>query len=60
MEQTELSNWEMQKSILKEKFAALTDNDLMFAEDKRDEMFTRLQIKLSKSEEELRKIITSL
>ena len=61
MESTKLTNhWEVQKSILKQKFAALTDNDLMFADGKKDEMFGRLQIKLNKSAEELRNIITSL
>ena len=50
-------NWDEQKGILKLKFAALTDNDFMFAEGKKDEMFGRLQIKLSKTEEELRRII---
>ena len=45
---------------LKEKFATLTDNDLMFAEGKKEEMLGRLQIKLGKSKEELHKIIASL
>jgi len=61
MKSTEIKgNWEEQKGILKQKFAALTDNDLMFAEGKKEEMFGRLQIKLSKSKEELRKIISAL
>jgi len=61
MNSTEIKgNWEEQKGILKQKFAALTDNDLMFAEGKKEEMFGRLQIKLSKSKEELRKIISTL
>jgi uncharacterized protein YjbJ (UPF0337 family) len=53
-------NWNEQKGKLKQKFATLTDNDLMFAEGKQDEMFGRLQIKLGKSKEELRKIIAGL
>ena len=58
MNATEIDgNWDEQKGILKLKFAALTDNDFMFAEGKKDEMFGRLQIKLSKTEEELRRII---
>ena len=61
MNSTEIKgNWEEQKGILKQKFAALTDNDLMFADGKKEEMFGRLQIKLSKSKEELRKIISAL
>jgi uncharacterized protein YjbJ (UPF0337 family) len=53
-------NWNEQKGKLKKKFAILTDNDLMFAEGKRDEMFGKLQIKLGKTKEELRKIINEL
>lgn len=53
-------NWNEQKGKLKQKFAILTDNDLMFAEGKQDEMFGRLQIKLGKTKEELEKIISGL
>ena len=53
-------NWNEQKGKLKQKFAILTDNDLMYAEGKKDEMFGKLQIKLGKSREELHKIIDSL
>ena len=53
-------NWNQQKGKLKQKFATLTDNDLMFAEAKKDEMLGRLQIKLGKSKEELHEIISSL
>lgn len=61
MNTTELTgNWEEQKGKLKQKFAALTDNDLMFAEGKKEEMFGRLQIKLGKSKEELYKILLEL
>ena len=53
-------NWNEQKGKLKQKFAILTDNDLMFAEGKKEEMLGRLQIKLGKTKEELHKIISSL
>ena len=53
-------SWDEQKGKLKQKFAALTDNDLLFAEGKKDEMYGRLQIKLGKSKEELHKIIEGL
>ena len=53
-------NWNEQRGKLKQKFAILTDNDLMFAEGKKDEMFGRLQIKLGKTKEELQKIISAL
>ena len=42
-------NWEEQKGKLKQKFASLTDNDLMFAEGKKEEMYGKLQIKLGKT-----------
>jgi uncharacterized protein YjbJ (UPF0337 family) len=53
-------NWNEQKGKLKKKFANLTDNDLMFAEGKKDEMLGKLQIKLGKTKEELDKIIAGL
>jgi len=46
-----------QKAKLNQKFAVLTENDLMLLEGKQEEMFGRLQIKLGKSKEELQKII---
>ncbi len=61
MNTTELKgNWEEQKGKLKQKFATLTDNDLLFAEGKKEEMLGKLQIKLGKTKEELHKIISSI
>jgi len=53
-------NWNTQKGKLKQQFAVLTDNDLMFEEGKKEEMFGKLQTKLGKTKEELRKIIAGL
>jgi len=53
-------NWNEQKGKLKQKYAVLTDNDLLFDEGKQDEMFGKLQIKLGKTKEELHKIIAGL
>jgi uncharacterized protein YjbJ (UPF0337 family) len=53
-------NWNMQKGKLKQKFAELTDNDLMFEEGKKDEMFGKLQIKLGKTKEELEAVMSAL
>lgn len=53
-------NWEEQKIKLKQKFAALTENDLLFTEGKKEEMIKKLQIKLGKTKEELLKIIEVL
>jgi uncharacterized protein YjbJ (UPF0337 family) len=52
--------WHEQKGKLKMKFAVLTDNDLLFADGKKEEMMGRIQIKLGKTKEELQKIIESL
>ncbi len=61
MNTTELKgNWNEQKGKLKQKFAALTDNDLTFAEGKKDEMLGKLQIKLGKTKDELHAIISAL
>jgi len=53
-------NWNEQKGKLKQKFASLTDNDLLFEEGKKEEMYGKLQIKLGKTKEELHKIISAL
>lgn len=59
MNKTELKgNWNEQKGKLKQKFANLTDDDLLFVEGKKDEMLGKLQKKLGKTEEELKKIMS--
>ena len=61
MNSTEIKgNWNEQKGKLKQKFATLTDDDLMYAEGKKDEMLGKLKIKLGKTKEELHKIIGAL
>ena len=50
-------NWLQQKGMLKQKFAVLTDDDLLFEQGKKDEMLGKIQVKLGKTKEELRKII---
>lgn len=53
-------DWAQIKGKLKQKFAQLTDDDLKFAEGKKDELVGRLQSKLGKSKEEIRKMIAEL
>ena len=61
MNTTELNGtWNEQKAKLKQKFAVLTDNDLMLLEGKKEELLGKLQIKLGKSKEELQKIISEI
>jgi uncharacterized protein YjbJ (UPF0337 family) len=61
MDSTEVKGtWNERKGKLKQKFAILTDNDLMYDEGRKEEMFGKLQIILGKSKEELQKIFSSL
>ena len=58
---TELKgNWNEQKGKLKQRFAILTDNDLMFDEGKKEEMLGKLQIILGKSKEQIDEIFEAL
>jgi uncharacterized protein YjbJ (UPF0337 family) len=58
---TELrGNWNEIKGKLKQKFALLTDSDLLLLEGKQDELLGRLQTKLGKTSEEIKKIIANL
>lgn len=56
----DIENRNEQRSILKQKFTALTDNDLMFAQVKNIEILGKLQIKLGKTKEELNKLMAEL
>lgn len=53
-------NWNEVKGKLKQQFANLTDDDLLFTEGKKDEMYGRLQIKLGKTKEQLHDLISKL
>jgi uncharacterized protein YjbJ (UPF0337 family) len=58
---TELKgHWHKTSGKLKQKFAMLTDNDLLLVEGKQEEMLGRLQTKLGKTKEEMQKIISDL
>ena len=50
-------NWNEIKGKLKQKYAQLTDDDLTFAEGKEDELLGRLQQRLGKGKEEVRREI---
>lgn len=49
--------WNQVKGKFKQKYADVTDDDLMFTEGKFDEMLGRLQEKTGKRKEELKKEI---
>jgi uncharacterized protein YjbJ (UPF0337 family) len=58
---TELNgNWKEKKGKLKQKFALLTEDDLLLVEGKQEELLERLQAKLGKTREEVRKLIYDL
>lgn len=50
-------NWNEIKGKLKQKYGDLTDDDLTFAKGKEDELYGRLQKKLGKSKEEVKREI---
>jgi uncharacterized protein YjbJ (UPF0337 family) len=52
--------WNEMKGKLKQKYGELTDDDLTFAEGKEDELYGRLQQKLGKTKEQVRKEIEEL
>ena len=61
MNTTELKgNWHELKGKLKKKFADLTDNDLMYEEGREEELYGRIQVKLGKSKEEVKKLFEEL
>ncbi len=53
-------NWNLLKGKLKEQYADLTDDDLMYAEGKEEELLGKLQKKTGESREKLVKKINSL
>lgn len=53
-------NWNELKGKLKQKYADLTDDDLLFVEGKEDELLGRLQKRLGKSNREIRDILERL
>lgn len=55
-----LGNWNETKGKLKQRFALLTDSDLLLVEGKQDELIGRLQLKLGKTKKDLQKLIAEL
>ena len=52
--------WGEIKGKLKQQFATLTDNDLLYEEGKEEELLSRLQKKLGRSKKEVDEIISRL
>lgn len=53
-------NWHELKGKFKQKYANLTDDDLLYAEGKEDELLGRLEKKLGQTKEEISKTIENL
>jgi uncharacterized protein YjbJ (UPF0337 family) len=53
-------SWNELKGKLKQKYAQLTDDDLLYVEGKEDELLGRLQKSLGRTEEEIRAEIAEL
>lgn len=61
MNTTEIKgNWNEIKGKLKQKYAFLTDNDLLMEKGKEDELFGKLQNRLGKSKDEFNNLLDSL
>ena len=48
--------WDELKGKLKQKYAELTDDDLMFEEGKEDETWGKIQQKIGKTEKEIKSL----
>jgi len=53
-------NWDELKGKLKQKYAKLTDDDLLFIEGKENELLGRLEKKLGQTKDEIRNAIEKL
>jgi uncharacterized protein YjbJ (UPF0337 family) len=53
-------NWNEVKGKAKQKWANLTDDDLLYEEGKEDELYGRIQKKTGQTKEEVKKWIDSL
>jgi uncharacterized protein YjbJ (UPF0337 family) len=53
-------NWNEMKGKLKQKYGELTDDDLRYEDGREDELIGRLQKKLGKSKDEVKKIIADI
>lgn len=53
-------NWNELKGKLKQKYSELTDDDLIFAEGKEEELLGRLQQKLGKTKEQIKEELSKI
>ncbi len=55
-----MEGWNEKKVKLKQKFSILLDNDLYFVEGHKEEMLTKIELKLGLTKEELQNILKGL
>lgn len=55
-----IESWTETKAKLKQKFAILTDSDMLFVAGEKEKMVGRLQKKLGKTKEEIKQILSEL
>jgi uncharacterized protein YjbJ (UPF0337 family) len=53
-------NWNEVKGKLKQQYGNLTDDDLVYEEGKEDELYGRIQQRVGKSKDEVKRFIESL
>ena len=53
-------NWKEIKGKLKEEYAELTDNDLLYEEGKEDQLIGKIQQKVGKTKEEVKNWIDNI
>jgi len=53
-------NWNEIAGKLKQKYAELTDDDLLYSEGKEEELVGKLQQKLGKTKEEIHKLLAKV
>jgi uncharacterized protein YjbJ (UPF0337 family) len=52
-------NWNIVKGKLKESYGNLTDDDLMYEEGREEELYGRIQRRIGKSRDEVKRMIDS-
>jgi uncharacterized protein YjbJ (UPF0337 family) len=52
--------WSQKKKELKNKYASLSDEDLIYEKGKEEQLLSRIQHKLGKSKKEVKRLIKSL
>lgn len=53
-------NWNQIKGKLKQEYAKLTDNDLMYEEGKEEELYGRIQERTGKTKSEIKEFIDNI